>query len=40
MESVAAHLERDGVLREGLSVEHAAAALWVLTSAWRAWTCW
>ncbi|MBG0561403.1 TetR/AcrR family transcriptional regulator [Actinoplanes aureus] len=32
VESLAAHLERDGALREGLSVEQAADALWVLTS--------
>ncbi|MEU4425556.1 TetR/AcrR family transcriptional regulator [Actinoplanes sp. NPDC024001] len=32
MESLAAHLERDGVLREDLSAEQAADALWVLTS--------
>nr|WP_296076613.1 TetR/AcrR family transcriptional regulator [uncultured Actinoplanes sp.] len=32
VESLAAHLERDGALREDLSVEQAADALWVLTS--------
>lgn len=32
MQSLAEHLERDGELREGLTVEEAIDALWVLTS--------
>ena len=32
MESLAAHLERDGALREDVSAEEATDALWVLTS--------